>query len=184
MCKLNILICHLPERQDFLRRLSALLDPQIREYKNDVKVLICDSRYKSIGKKRNDLMYRVDADYSCFIDDDDRVSKDYIKHLLEGIEKGVDCCSLTGEITENGQNPKKFIHSIVYDHYFEEGGIYFRPPNHLNCIKFDIGRLFQFPEKNYGEDTDWAMQIARSGMLRSEHYIENTIYYYDYIPKK
>jgi glycosyltransferase involved in cell wall biosynthesis len=178
---LNILICHIPERYDFLKRLNGILDPQLTP---EVKVIIDDSRYKSIGRKRNDLMARADGEYVCFIDDDDRVSPRYISMVTEGIKKGVDCCSLVGEITFDGDNPKKFIHSIKYNDYFEKDNVYYRCPNHLNVIKKDIARQFQFPEKNHGEDTDFAMQVCRAGAIKFEHEINETIYYYDYRSKK
>jgi hypothetical protein len=183
MSLLSILICHTPDRQDFLRRLNGILDPQLEKYKS-VKVFIDDSRYKSIGKKRNDLMSRADGKYTCFIDDDDRICSNYIQLLMRGIHQNMDCCSLIGEITEDGLNPKKFIHSIKYADYFEKDGVYFRPPNHLNCIKREIAQGFKFPEKNHSEDTEWAMAMCRAGVIKSEHEINETIYYYDYRSKK
>lgn len=184
MKDLAILICHLPERYDYMKRLSAILDPQLEKHRNNVICLSDDSRYKKVGRKRNDLLARVNAKYFCFIDDDDRVSSNYLDLLMEGVHKDVDCCSLIGEITFDGQNPKKFIHSIKYNDYFEKDNVYYRPPNHLNVMRTEIGRQFTFPEKNHGEDTDFAMQIARSGMLRSEHEVKQTYYYYDYRSKK
>lgn len=178
---LSILVCHTPDRQDFLRRLNGILDPQLT---SNVKVFIDDSRYKSIGRKRNDLMNRADGKYVCFIDDDDRISKNYIELLMRGIRQGYDCCSLVGEITWDGQNPKRFVHSIKYSDYFEKDGVYFRPPNHLNCIKKEIAEKFRFPEKNHSEDTEWAMAICKANAIRSEHEINDTIYYYDYRSKK
>lgn len=184
MKDLAILICHIPERYDYMKRLSAILDPQLEKHKNNVVCLSDDSRYKKIGRKRNDLVARVNAKYFCFIDDDDRVVPNYVELLMEGIHKGVDCCSLTGEITFDGQGPKKFIHSIKYNDYFEKDNVYYRPPNHLNVIRTEIGKQFIFPEKNFGEDTDFAMQICRAGALKSEHEIKQTIYHYDYRSKK
>jgi glycosyltransferase involved in cell wall biosynthesis len=181
MSLLSLLICHTPDRQDYLRRLNGILDPQLTK---DVRVFIDDSRYKSIGKKRNDLMNRADGKYMAFIDDDDRICDNYIKLLMRGIKQNVDCCSLIGEITFDGVNPKKFIHSIKYADYFEKENVYFRPPNHLNCIKKEIAEQFRFPEMNHGEDTDWAMQICKAGAIKSEHEINETIYYYDYRSKK
>lgn len=184
MKDLAILICHKPERYDFMKRLSGILDPQLEKHKNNVVCLSDDSRYKSIGRKRNDLVARVNAKYYCFADDDDLVCDNYIDLLMEGVHKDVDCCSLIGQITFDGVNPKKFIHSIKYSEYFEQDNVYYRPPNHLNVIRSDIGKQFRFPEKNWGEDTDWAMQIARSGMLKSEHEIKQTIYFYEYRSRK
>lgn len=181
---LNILICHIPERYDYMKRLCAILDPQLEKHKNNVVCLSDDSRYKKIGKKRNDLVARVDAKYFCFADDDDLVSPNYLDLLMEGIHKNVDCCSLVGEITWDGQNPKRFIHSLKYNQYFEKDNVYYRPPNHLNVVRTEIGCRFKFPEKNFGEDTDWAMQMCNSGMLKTEHEIDNTIYYYEYRSRK
>lgn len=191
---LNILICHLPERYDFLKRLNGILDPQLTP---EVKVLIDDSRYKSIGRKRNDLMARADAKYVCFIDDDDRVSPDYVKLILEGIRKDVDCCSLRGIITDDGQNPLIFEHSVKYQAYktvdgSKEGEVrYERYPNHLNVVRASIACQFRFPEEkhefgdsNHGEDTSYATQMFRAGVLKTEHYIPSVIYYYDYLRKK
>jgi len=187
---LNILICHIPERYDFMKRLTNILDPQLAKHKNNVVCLSDDSRYKSIGKKRNDLVNRVNAKYFCFIDDDDRVCSNYIDLLMEGIHKDVDCCSLRGIITEDGQNPLLFEHSIKYQAYrtvseSTEGQVrYERYPNHLNCVKTEIGKQFRFPEKNHGEDTEFATQMYKSGLLKTEHEIKQVIYYYDYRSNK
>jgi glycosyltransferase involved in cell wall biosynthesis len=180
MSLLSILICHTPDRQDFLRRLNAVLDPQLT---SEVKVFIDDSRYKKIGTKRNDLLARADGKYVAFIDDDDLISKDYVKQLMQGIKQDVDCCSLKGIITEDGQNPLIFEHSIKYQEYRTTTGgevRYERYPNHLNCIKASIAKSFHFPEKNHGEDTNWATQIFKSGMIKTEHYIPYVIYHYEY----
>lgn len=187
MKDLAILIAHLPERYDFMKRLSSILDPQLQKHKNNVVCLSDDSRYKKIGRKRNDLVKRaveMDAKYFCFADDDDTIAPNYVELMMAGIHKEVDCCSLVGQITWDGKNPKKFVHSIKYNEYFEKDNVYYRPPNHLNAIRTSIGAQFKFPEKNFGEDTDWAMQICRSGRLKTEHEIEQTIYYYDYRSNK
>ena len=180
--KLSILICTLEQRKQYFDRLIRQLQPQKT---NDVEILFLrDNRQASIGTKRNLLLQSAQGDYTAFIDDDDRVSTRYVNLLLEGIEQGVDCCSLIGEITFNGRRPQKFIHSIEYKEYFERGKVYYRPPNHLNCIKAEISKQFVFPEINMYEDTNWAMQICDAGVLKTEHKIEETLYFYDWIKKR
>lgn len=174
---LDLLICHLPGRAAFLKRLTDILEPQLTP---EVRLLVDDSRAKSVGQKRNDLLHRAEAKYVAFIDDDDRVSPDYVDLLLTGARQDVDCCSLTGEITENGGHPRPFIHSIKYDSYFEAGGVYYRHPNHLNCIRAAIATRFSFPPVNLGEDTDFARQMLRAGVLQTEYEITRTIYHYEY----
>lgn len=190
MKDLAILIAHIPERYDFMKRLAGILDPQLEKHKNNVVCLSDDSRYKTIGRKRNDLVARVNAKYYCFIDDDDRVSPNYIELLMAGIHQDVDCCSLKGIITEDGKNPLLFEHSIKYKAYrtvtdSSEGQVrYERYPNHLNCIRTEIGKQFTFPEKNFSEDTEWATKVFSSQLVKTEHYIPQVIYYYDYRRKK
>lgn len=172
----------MPERHKLLDRLrSSLVGASII---NGVEILIDDRRGVTVGEKRNSLLGQASGEYIAFCDDDDIVSPNYVNLILEGIGKEVDCCSLTGEITFDGINPKKFIHSIEYNHYFEEDSIYYRPPNHLNTIKASIAKQFKFPMRSHGEDTDWSLQIASSGLLKTEHSIEEILYYYDYRSKK
>jgi hypothetical protein len=183
MKDLAILICHTPDRYDFMKRLTGILDPQLEKHKNNVICLSDDSRYKTIGRKRNDLVARANAKYYCFIDDDDRVSANYIDLLMQGIRQNVDCCSLTGVITWDGQNPKPFIHSLQYTSYWEDDKAFYRYPNHLNAVKTEIGREFKFPEKNHSEDTEYATAMFKAGVLKTEHEIKQTIYYYDFRTK-
>lgn len=181
--KLSILIPSLNSRHESFGRLVNELDRQANGLPIEINYLI-DNGEATIGEKRNRLLLKSAGEYTCFIDDDDRVSKNYIDLLIEGIEKGVDCCSLVGEITFDGKSPKRFEHSIRHNKYDEVNGVYIRYPNHLNCIKGEISRGFLFPLTDFGEDTEWATQIHKAGVIKTEHWIEQTIYYYDYISKK
>lgn len=180
--KLSILIPHTTKYVGFLERLERVLNPQLTP---DVQVIkYVDNGEKTIGKKRNWLLQKATGKYLCFIDSDDVVSENYVSLLMEGIEKNVDACSLTGIITEDGGNPKRFIHSMKYASWFEADGVYYRNNNHLNCIKSDIAKRMVFPETNHGEDRDYSKQLLNSGMIRTEHWIEPVIYYYEYRRKK
>lgn len=183
--KLSILIPTLSSRRPLCDSLHWHLVQQKTE---EVEILVYeDNGEEAIGKKRNDLLDWAKGEYVCYFDDDDIPSKDYVKHILEGIEKGVDCVSLRGVITWDGENPELFEHSIKYDAYKtnDTGAIkYERYPNHLNAIKSSIAKQFKFPEINFGEDTDWATQIHKSGLIKTEHYVDAVIYHYQYISKK
>lgn len=186
--KLSILICGLSSRMQSYTSLTAELYNQFKDKPYAVEMLTeVDSGEMSIGEKRNKLLDRAKGEYVCFIDDDDVIFKNYIDHLFVGINKGVDCCSLRGVITWDGDRPQLFEHSIKYDAYrTNDTGIikYERYPNHLNCIKSSIAKQFKFPETNHGEDTDWATQIFKSGLIKTEHFINDTIYHYQYKPTK
>lgn len=184
-CKLSILIPTLVKRREFCKSLQWELAKQKTD---EVEVLAYeDSGEKTIGEKRNQLLEWAKGEYVAFIDDDDTVSKDYIELVLKGIKEGKDCISLRGVITFDGENPEIFEHSIKYDEYrTNDTGVpkYERFPNHLNAIKASIAKQFKFPEINHGEDTDWATQIKKSGLIKTEHYIDKVIYHYQFVSRK
>lgn len=181
MVKLSLLILTIPSRKHFFVRIKNILADQVMPWYDEIEILTDGREGISIGEKRNALLQRAKGDYVAFIDDDDRVSSHYVANLMIGIESGVDACSLKGTITENSRNPKTFIHSMKYKEYREHNGIYERYNNHLNCIRASIAKQFKFPETNHGEDTDWATQVFKSGLIKTEHWIDDVIYFYEYI---
>lgn len=183
--KLSILIPTLPRRKHFFDRLEAELIRQMQE-NLAVEVVLKSNNDTAIdiGTKRNRMMAEVDTEYMAFFDDDDLPGPNYIKHLMEGISKGVDCCSLTGIITTDGANPKKFIHSLEYDSMFEKDNVYYRPIMHINCLKTQHARQAVFPEWRFSEDSKWAMDLMAKGVLKTEHKIEEVIYNYLYVSDK
>lgn len=185
--KLSILIPTLSSRtEQCLTLVDSLLD-QIEKSNYPVEVVtLYDEGQKSIGTKRNELIQMSKGEYICFVDDDDRIASNYIELIMDGIAHDVDCCSLRGVITWNGMDAAIFEHSIKYKAYIEtENSIkYERFPNHLNCIRKSIANQFHFPDISFSEDTDWATQIFKSGLIKTEHYIDAVIYHYDFIPTK
>lgn len=185
--KWSILICTLEERKDSFDRLYKKLMDQIERcgLEKEIEILwFLDNREASVGYKRNFLLQSSQGEYINFIDDDDDIHDNYIHMIYEKLKKGPDCVSLIGVITTDNRLPKKFIHSIKYTSYFEKNGVYFRPPNHLNPIKRSIAIQFSFPDKYTGEDTDWAMMIAHSGLIKTEEEIKVPYYFYKYSSRK
>lgn len=190
MTLLSILIPSLVSRKHQLEVLLKELTYQ--RVKNNamrsVEVIVhTDNGEKQIGDKRNYLLDRATGRYLCFFDDDDLPGENYIKNILQGILTGADCCSLRGCITTDGAEKQTFEHSIIYDAYkTNDTGLikYERFPNHLNAIKATIAKQFRFPSISHGEDTDWAKQIFNSGLIKTEFYIDEVIYNYNYISNK
>ena len=103
---LSILIPTLPERAEKFNKLFFDINFQI-EMQNAfeiVEVLIDEApKGKSIGEKRNQLLQKASGEYVCFIDDDDKLSNDYIRLILKALQSKPDCLSLKGVITFDGQ---------------------------------------------------------------------------------
>jgi len=182
----SILICTLDEREAQFNSIYSNLNEQIKKLGLEDKIEVLfyrDNRQVSVGYKRNELLNRSKGKYICFCDDDDEVHSNYIGMIYEQLLKDPDCVNLIGIITHDGRNPRYFTHSIQYNHYYEHNNVYFRPPNHLNPIRRSIAIQFLFPEKNFGEDTDWAMKIANSKLLKTEEIISEPYYFYKCVSK-
>lgn len=174
--RLSILVPTLPERTHFLRRLRMLLEPQMRG--RPVELLLDERpRPVPIGTKRNALLDRARGDYVAFVDDDDLVSGNYVRDVLEAVKTSPDCVGLNGIITFDGKNPRKFIHTIECKEWHEKDGIYYRMPNHLNPIRRDLALAVRFPAgSNFGEDHDFSKRIQSS--LKSEVMVRQPLYFY------
>jgi glycosyltransferase involved in cell wall biosynthesis len=143
-------------------------------------VIFVDDGRRFVGEKRNALLEASRGDYVAFVDDDDWVSGFYLKEIVSLVTRvpDLDCVGIVGEMTSKGQ-VSRFIHSITLDHWFERGGIYYRPPNHLNPIRSGIAKKFRFPDKDVGEDAEWSNAIYQSGLLKKEILLgDNIMYYY------
>lgn len=187
--RLEILIPYSPEHKHLADLLVIELRSQIVKAGVSDKCRILDwpDIFCNRGKIRNYMLSLSNADYVAFFDADDKPASDYITRILKALELNPDCCSLTGVITTDGANPEIFDHSIKYPAYKtnDTGEIkYERYPNHLNVIKSSIAKQFLFPEIDHGEDTDWATQIFKSGLLKTEATIPGILYHYQYVTKK
>jgi len=180
---LSILIPTLESRRRQFAALHETLARQIADggLEAEVEVLwVRDNGEKPTGWKRNALLDRATGAFVAFVDDDDLISPDYVSLVCEAIRRrpDVDCIGITGIITFRGRHPRVFIHSLRYSDYSSAGGVYTRPPYHLNPIRRVIAVTFRFREVSYSEDIDWALRIQEDHRLRSEEFIETALYYY------
>lgn len=180
MTKLAILIPTLTSRERLFSRLMAEIDRQ-REGKDVIVITLKDNGEKTTGHKRNELIQaavNANAEYVAFVDDDDMIGENYVKLNLEGISMGFDCNSLMGRIYFKGKPGNPFHHSIVYDHWYQDDKMYYRNPNHLNCIRLEKIKDIPFQDQTIGEDGHWSIDIQKAGVLKTEFQIKEIIYHY------
>jgi len=166
-----------------LNSLLVDINKQIEEASasNIVEILIDkDNRESTIGAKRNRLVNGSTGKYICFIDDDDLISENYIKLVINAISSNCDCVGIRGIIRSivNEYNGKIFEHSIdCAGWYTGANGVFYRTPNHLNPIKLDIvKKVFFNSAKNGGEDQDFSNRVKQH--IKTEQFIDEPIYIY------
>jgi glycosyltransferase involved in cell wall biosynthesis len=178
---LSILICSVPERFPELKKIFKELNKQAQNKKVEILVLM-DNRKRSIGEKRQNLIQVANGDYICQIDDDDRVSPDFIDSLLLAIKENpnVDCINYIVNVSLN-KGPYKPCYYSIKNTYENLPDRYNRLPNTRCCIRKEIA--LQCPIKNieFGEDDEWAKRLLP--LLTTEVNIDKVLYYYDYVTK-
>jgi len=181
--QISILICSVlsPHRDSYyIERLLRLLEPQLTP---EVQLIIeTDDMSMKVGDKRNLLMSKADGERLIFVDDDDRVSTDYVESLLSYCKKHPekDCITIGVEYTQEGGNKKIYDYHFRKNINFRKGHVAYagRVPNHLCLWKTHVARRVQFPSINLSEDHNWADQQVLKGY--SVAYEEKVIYYYDF----
>ena len=186
--KVSILICTIPEpyRDSFyIGRLMDILQPQITD---EIELLIeSDEKQMTVGQKRNKLLSMTKGERIIFVDDDDLVTDNYVEKLLEYCNLDFDCIAIGVEMTKNGQNKsiydysyKTNINTRERDRKSPKFGqrVYGRMPDHLCLWKTEVARRCQFPDRNLGEDHEWAEQQILKGYTL--HLTDEIIYHYDF----
>jgi len=182
---LSIGILTIPERRylylrlmDHLQKIMAL-DPHLEgkvEY-----VVALDEKVKTVGEKRNEVLDRARGKYVCFIDDDDLVSDTYFKAILNTLENHphVDCVGFKGMYYEQNEQKMVFHHAIQNrGHWKDHDGVQRRPVNHLNPVRTEFAKKIRFPEKSFGEDSDYCDRLLDSGLIKNEAFIDMILYHY------
>ena len=182
--KLTILIPTLNSRTEHLKRLTDELNYQIQG--KPVQVLwFGDNKSMTTGEKRNILLRMAKGDFISFVDDDDRVSENYISTLLQAIDSNPDktVICFRGEQTTDGKQDLDFRYdvNIGRNHKKEIDGKRWKVmlPDHLCC--WNAKHITEkFPHKNISEDHDWARSMALTYTDADQVLLEDTLYYYDY----
>lgn len=176
---LSVLICSTPKRKQQLERLLDHLWNQTL-HSRCVEILI-DSGEGTIGEKRQRLLERARACYVVYVDDDDWVAHDFIIKIVDAVSDnpGVDCISLRGVYTINGERPKVFEHSLANKIWDNDGEILKRPPNHLNPVKRELSLQAGFPPLQQGEDKAYSDRLLP--LLKTEAALDGIQYHYFYI---
>lgn len=179
--KLSILVCSvLNRRNTFLPQILEELNKQTQD-KTDVEVIcIVDNKTRMLGIKRNDLVKVAQGDYITFVDDDDKLSPNYVSELLKAIDEnnGVDVINFIVNVSINGSGFKPCYYTVEHKHDFNNDNSYHRLPNHIMCIKRHLCVDTPYKPILYGEDSAFSKELAPK--IKTEFNINQVLYEYHY----
>ena len=180
---LTIGICHLHERKEALESLLKHIQENTpQEYMDKIEIMVnADDGEKSVGEKRNEILYSANGRFISFVDDDDKINEQYVIWIVNAIEhkRQLDSIGFTGQYYIEGVPNMKFKHANVYGgNYRGSDGVQYRPCNHLNPVRTSIAQQIGFPDKNHGEDSDYSDRLLKSNLIKTEIIIKPVMYHY------
>jgi len=160
--------------------LNGLL-PQI-EKADGLELVIHSHDCKTLGETRQSMIEQAKGEYVSFVDDDDVVSPRYVDAIYPLLD-GVDYIGFHVETYGNGKPMGRAYHSLRYGAWYTNNDGFYRDISHLNPIKRKLAARGQFVGQS-GEDCHWADSMRSLGIVKTEHYIPEVMYYYYYRPNK
>lgn len=167
--KLSILIPSVPNRiTTKMLSLFNKLEEQIERLANpkDVEILVfLDNKRRSIGYKRESLLYIARGNYVAFVDDDDLVEEHYIEKAVQAIDNcnNVDVITFKERVFFNNNGPYVLTFELGYPNNDNPATAVNakRPPWHCCFWKRTLAQKFHFPDIMYGEDWAWVYQVNK-----------------------
>lgn len=179
--KLSILVPTVPSRIDyFFPRIMKELVKQVGNRKDIEIIGLFDNKMKSIGAKRQDLLSLARGEYLTFVDDDDRITDDYIASIINAIETNpdIDCIVYNSITCINGGPPILCKYGIEFEYgYILDGKEWRGKPAHTMVWKSSIAKKHQFNDMGNGEDVNWVKRAYLD--IKTQHRIDKVLYYYD-----
>jgi glycosyltransferase involved in cell wall biosynthesis len=177
--KLSILICTVPARGSSFAAIVSDLEQQIGLLPVQL-VYVGDNFSMKVGEKRNRLMELAKGDYISFVDDDDVISPEYVKKIMEGIQSNPSVVVFKGKEYYNGQNTFDFVFSKNNPKNWKdrEKKIHHMVPNHLCAWKRELALRERFLDMNLREDHEWGERMLKH--IESEYHVQDFLYFYYY----
>lgn len=195
MITLSILIPTTTKRAEmFFAPMVDHLQEQIDNLgRNDIEILGFLDNYKyTIGEKRNKLLDLAIGKFTLFVDDDDRVTSNFLPEIMRVIDQNpdTDCivydmlCTINGCRTIHSKFGIEYEYTKMAPWSDENCNVrniipeqWFGKPSHNMVWAARISKTARFPNKNAGEDFDWVAKVWPK--IRKQSRIDKVIYYYD-----
>lgn len=179
----SILVPTLGERRALFERLMAGLLPQLDPYAGRVRVVgWFNNGSPSLPKIRQTMVLGAETDYLSFVDDDDLVAPYFVDEVMAALATRPDYVGFQVQCYSNGAPIAIAHHSLAFTRWRNMPGRFERDISHINPIKTALARRANFAKARSGaaEDRDWAGQLRRAQVLRSEVVVPRVMYHYLY----
>jgi hypothetical protein len=176
MIKLTIGICSVPQRADDLAKLLTVLMPQLTD---EVElIIITDNQQRSLGQKRKDISEMAKGRMLSFIDDDDRISNDYVQSILSAPKAHI--IAFDAIVTVDNSMPLLCDFDVNHEHEVNEPH-YLRWPNQLCAIDTRVVKAVGWRDI-FKEDFDFALRLKNYYLANELKQVKlnKVLYYYDY----
>lgn len=184
---LSILIPTLYSRLDSFARLVREIERQSASAGGlPVEVVaLYDNKWSSVGEKRNRLISSAHGTFLSFVDDDDRLSPEYLVEILSVVKDRPDAEVIVFEqmVSIKGRTPKRCVYGVEYK-YTETKDLWTGLPAHTMVWRTEVARRAAFPDRNCGEDTAWVKDVCRYVDPAKQVRINKVLYFYDQDPDK
>lgn len=183
MIKLSILVPTVPSRRKNFY--STLMDELERQTKGrtDIELLaLYDNKSRTLGEKRQNMVELANGEFLVFIDDDDRVSSDYVELIMDKLSTEPDTDCVVFDCICDLNNEKK-IHckygiEYSYNNNISGKGYWTGKPAHTMVYRAEIAKKHAFKSINYGEDSDWVIRACQD--IKKQSRIDKVLYFYDF----
>ena len=177
----SILILTMPLRKALLDRLLGVLTPQLN-VELPIELIILESDPSiPVGENREAMRRAARGEYISFIDDDDLVPPHFVERILPHLD-GVDYIGFNLEWRLDGEFGCIEKRSLKFNHP-QHGGVWndrdgrYRDLSHVNPMRRELA--LRAPMAGWpGEDNRWADAIRALHIVKTEHYLDETLYYY------
>jgi glycosyltransferase involved in cell wall biosynthesis len=175
----DILICTIERRTDKLTTLLEALVPQIVP---GVGVhILRDNLEHGYCEACNALVASAEAEYICFVDDDDMVSPNYVARIVEALESRPDMVGFEERYTVDGVLQMPVYRDLRAGEWRNEPNALYRDLSQGQPGRLELYRQVRFATDNgteFGADQRWVADLRALGIVKTQVYIPEQLYYY------
>lgn len=174
----DILISSIPHRHDQLCGLLKELDSQLPAPGVGVH-LYRDNLEATYGEKAAALLASSAADYVSYIDDDDMPAPDYVARITAALAEGPDYVGYPVRWTIDGELQRPVEHSLRHGRWENLPDMLVRDISEKNPLRRELAWTGVWVG-GYAAEQQWAAGVRASGLVKTEVWIDEPMYYYQY----